>query len=46
MYLYLNLISRFLISNIFISKVTLKLAKNQANAQQNPETELLQFENY
>ena len=46
MYLYLDLISRFLISNIFISKARLKLAKNQANALQNPFTifKFLQFE--
>ena len=35
----------FFISNTFISKTRL-LAKNQAKAKQNPETELLQFENY
>ena len=34
----------FFISNTFISNVRLKLAKNQANAKQQPETELLLFE--
>ena len=34
------------ISNTFISNTRLKLAKNQANAKQNPEAELLLFENY
>ena len=38
--------SRFFKSNTFISKVWLKLAKNQANAKQHPEAELLQFEIY
>ena len=37
--------SRFYISSTFISKVWLKLAKNQANAKQHPEAELLLFEN-
>ena len=32
-------------SNTFISKARLKLAKNQANAKQHPETELSLFEN-
>ena len=36
----------FLISNTFTSIVSLKLPKNQANAKQHPETELLVFENY
>ena len=36
----------FFISNTFISNATLKLAKNQANAKQHPEVELLPFENY
>ena len=36
----------FFISNTFISYVRLKLAKNQANAKQHPEPELLLFENY
>ena len=36
----------FFISNTFISNATLKLAKNQANAKQNLEAELLQFKNY
>ena len=36
----------FFISNTFISNVRLKLAKNQANAKQYPEPELLLFENY
>ena len=39
-------ITRFFISNTFISKPRLKLAKNQANAKQRPEDELLSFENY
>ena len=34
------------ISNTFISKARLKLAKYQANAKQYPEVELLLFENY
>ena len=38
--------TRFFISNTFISNARLKLAKNQANAKQHPEAELLQFENY
>ena len=33
-------------SNTFISNAWLKLAKNQANAKQHPETEVLLFENY
>ena len=36
----------FFISNIFISNGRLKLAKNQANAKQQPEAELLLFRNY
>ena len=36
----------FFTSNTFISNATLKLAKNQANAKQQPEAELLLFENY
>ena len=36
----------FFISNIFISNAKLKLAKNQANAKQYPEAELLLLENY
>ena len=36
----------FLISNSFICNARLKLAKNQANAKQHPEAELLLFENY
>ena len=39
-------IGAFFISNTFISNAKLKLAKNQANAKQHPETELLLFENY
>ena len=35
-----------LISNTFISKTRLKLAKNQANATQHPAVEPLLFENY
>ena len=38
--------TRFFISNIFISNARLKLAKNQANAKQQPKTELLLFEHY
>ena len=34
----------FFISNTFISNVRLKLAKNQANAKQQPEAELLLLE--
>ena len=45
-YIYLNLITRFLISNTSMSNARLKFAKNQANAQQNSETGFLQFENY
>ena len=33
----------FFINNTFISNARLKLAKNQANAKQNPEAELLLF---
>ena len=33
-------------SNIFISKVRLKLPKSQANAKQHPEAKLLLSENY
>ena len=33
-------------SNTFISNTRLKLVKNQANAKQNPEVELLLFKNY
>ena len=36
----------FFISNTFISNARLKLAKNQANAKQQPEGELLKSENY
>ena len=39
-------ISFFFISNIFISNGSLKLAKNQADAKQQPEAELLLFGNY
>ena len=35
----------FFISNTFISNARLKMAKNQANAKQHPEAELLLFEN-
>ena len=38
--------TRFFISNTFISNDRLKLAKKQANAKQHPEAELLLFENY
>ena len=36
----------FFISNTFTSNARLKLAKNQANAEQHPEAEILLFENY
>ena len=36
----------FFISHTFISKARLKLVKNQANANEYPEAELLLFENY
>ena len=36
----------FYISNTLTSNARLKLAQNQANAKQHPETELLLFENY
>ena len=36
----------FFVSNTFISNARLQLAKNQANAKQNPEVEILLFENY
>ena len=36
----------FFVSNTFISNAMLKLAKNQVNARQHPEAELLLFENY
>ena len=36
----------FFISSTFISNAMLKLTKNQANAKQHPEVELLLFENY
>ena len=36
----------FYISNTFISNARLKLVKNQLNAKQHPEAELLLFENY
>ena len=39
-------IDAFFISNTFISNARLKLAKNQVNAKQHPEPELLPFENY
>ena len=41
------MILHFFISNTFISKVRVKLAKNQANAKQHPEAGPLLFdENY
>ena len=43
---YAKIIARFFIKNTFISNARLKLAKNQANAKQHPEAELLLFENY
>ena len=36
----------FFISKTFISNTTLRLVKNQANAKQDLEAELLLFENY
>ena len=39
-------LNTFFISNTFLSNARLKLAKNQANAKQHPEAELLLFENY
>ena len=39
-------IQAFFMSNNFISTARLKLAINQANAKQRPETKLLLFENY
>ena len=39
-------IHAFFMSNTFISKARLKLAKNQGNAKQHPEAELLLLENY
>ena len=38
--------ARFFISKNFISNARLRLSKNQANAKQHPEAELLVFENY
>ena len=35
-----------LFTRFFVSNVRLKLAKNQANAKQRPEDEVLLFENY
>ena len=34
------------VSNTFVSNTRLKLAKNQAKSKQNPDAELLPFENY
>ena len=42
----INKNTAFFISNIFVSNTKLKLARNQANAKQHPESELLLFENY
>ena len=39
-------IHAFFINNTFISNARLKLAKNQTNAKQHPEAELLLLENY
>ena len=36
----------FYINNNFISNARLKLVKNEANAKQHPEAELMLFENY
>ena len=38
--------TRFFTSNTFIRNARLKLAKNQANAKQHHEAELVLFENY
>ena len=38
--------TRFFISNTFTGNAKLKLTKNQANAKQHPEAELLLFESY
>ena len=38
--------TRCFISNVFISNARLKLSKNQANAKQHPDAEILVFENY
>ena len=46
MELFKNNYTLFIISSTFISNARLKLAKNQANAKQHPEAELLIFENY
>ena len=42
----ISAVHAFFISNTFISKARLKLAKNQANAKHHPEAELLLFQNY
>ena len=42
----LDSIHAFFISITFINNTGLKLAKNQANAKQHPEAEILLFENY
>ena len=39
-------ITRFFMSNAFISNSRLKLVKNHTKAKQHPEAELLLFENY
>ena len=44
--IFINTYTLFFISNTFISKARLKLAKNPANAKQHSEAELLPFENY
>ena len=41
-----NPLHAFFISSTFISNARLKLAKDQANAKQHPEAELLLFESY
>ena len=43
---FLKDLHAFFISNTFISNARLKLAQNQANAKQHPETEVLLFEKY
>ena len=43
---FINLHAFFFLQATLISNAKLKLAKNQANAKQHPEAELLLFENY
>ena len=46
LYAYIWIHAFLYLSNTFISNVRLKLAKNERNAKQHPEAELLLFENY